>query len=69
LRQLRSVSFLLVLAGLALIPVALLLDLSPTWTLTGLLLVWAGIVKVVVVHLWRGIAASGGMTPVAVDDN
>lgn len=34
-----------------------LLSLGPTWTLTGLLLAWAGLVKVVVVRLWRGIAA------------
>jgi hypothetical protein len=51
---------LLVVAGLLLMIGGPLLSLSPTWTLTGLLLAWAGVVKVIVVRLWRGIAGSGG---------
>jgi len=58
-RHLRSVSVLFVLLGVAVLAASLALQLNPTWTLTGLLLAWAGIVKVVVVHLWRGIAAAG----------
>ena len=56
MRHLTSVSLLLVAAGLALLAGAGPLSLGPTWALTGLLLAWAGIVKVVVVYLWRGIA-------------
>ena len=44
--------------GLALIALALILDLPATWTLVGLLLAWAGIVKVIVVVLWRGFFAT-----------
>ncbi|CAA9541657.1 MAG: hypothetical protein AVDCRST_MAG19-1570 [uncultured Thermomicrobiales bacterium] len=61
MRHLRSVSVLLFLAGLVLLLGSLLLSLSPTWTLIGLLLAWAGLVKVVVVRLWRGIAPRAGL--------
>jgi hypothetical protein len=44
--------------GLALVICGVALDLPASWTLVGLLLAWAGIVKVVVVVLWRGIAAA-----------
>lgn len=56
MRHLRSVSLLLVVAGLLLVVAARLLPLGATWLLTGLLLAWAGIVKLVVVYLWRGVA-------------
>ena len=62
MRHLRSLSALLVLSGLLLLGGSIALGLSPTWTLTGLLLAWAGAVKVVVVHLWRGIGG-GGLPP------
>lgn len=66
MRHLRSASVILVLVGLALLLAAVALDLSPTWMLSGLLLAWAGIVKVVVVYLWRGISADG--LPTGGDD-
>ena len=56
MRYLRSVSVVLLLVGVALLAAGVLLP-RPTWTLIGLLLAWAGIVKVVVVHLWRGLSA------------
>ena len=61
-RHLRSVSVLLTLLGALLFVVSHVLGLNPTWTLTGLLLAWARIVQVVVVHLWSGIT-SGGVMP------
>ncbi len=57
MRHLWSVSVLLFLVGVALVVADPLLSLGPTWALVGLLLAWAGIVKVVVVHLWRGLSA------------
>ncbi len=42
-------------AGLMLLVAAGLFDVGATWALVGLLLVWAGVVKVVVVRLWRGL--------------
>lgn len=62
MRHLRSVSVLLVVVGLVLLAAASLLDLQPTWALIGALLVVAGIVKVVVVVLWRGLATSDPAT-------
>ena len=44
--------------GLALVAFATVFALPAVWTLVGLLLAWAGIVKVVVVFLWRGIFAA-----------
>lgn len=67
MRHLRSVSVLLVLAGLVLVAAAQNFPVGATWVLTGLLLAWAGIVKVVVVHLWRGLTAGPG-TATADDD-
>lgn len=67
MRRLRSVSLLMVVFGIVLLLASLLLGLGPGWTLSGLLLTWAGVVKVVVVHLWRGIAPGGGL-PIGGDD-
>jgi len=47
----------MVIGGVALLAAALLFDLGATWALGGLLLAWAGVVKVVVVALWRGVAS------------
>lgn len=54
--RLWSLSLLLVVGGLLLVAVGSTVSPGPAVLLTGLLLVWAGIVKVVVVHLWRGVA-------------
>ena len=69
MRHLRSLSVVLAVAGLALLGASLMLDLNPTWALAGLLLAWAGVVKVIVIYLWRGIAASGGVAATAGDDD
>lgn len=68
MRHLRSLSVLLFLVGVVLLVGSPLLSLSPTWTLTGLLLAWAGLIKVVVVRLWRGIAAPARIDGGASDD-
>ena len=69
MRHLRSLSVVFVLAGLVLLGASLMLDLNPTWTLAGLLVAWAGAVKVIVVYLWRGIAVTGGVAAPAGDDD
>lgn len=56
MRHLRSLSLLMVVAGALLLAAGRFLPLGPAWVLTGLLLVWAGVVKMVVVQLWRGVA-------------
>ena len=45
--------------GVAMIAAALLIDAGPTVGLIGMMLVVAGIVKVVIVKLWYGVAAFG----------
>jgi len=57
-RHLRSVSVAMTAAGVILLLAAVLLDLGATWTLVGLLLAWAGVVKVIVVRLWRNLDGS-----------
>ena len=58
MRHLRSVSVAMTAVGIGLMVAAALLDLGATWTLVGLLLTWAGVVKVIVVHLWRNLDGS-----------
>ena len=57
MRHLRSLSVVMTAAGVLLVLAAALFDLGATWILIGLLLAWAGVVKVVVVYLWRDVAA------------
>lgn len=54
MRQLKLTSTLILAVGLALAVVGAAINDNPAWTLTGLLLIWAGIVKIVVIYLWRG---------------
>lgn len=61
MHQLRNVSIAMTLVGLALIALGMIFDLPTMWTLVGLLLAWAGIVKVVVVVLWKGIFAGNAV--------
>ncbi len=68
MHHLRSVSVLMVVAGLALLAAAAALDLGPAWGLTGLLLAWAGAIKVLVVYLWRGLAGTDRRSPVLDDE-
>jgi hypothetical protein len=68
-RHLRSVSIVMFVLGAAIVVATRLLPLSPTWTLTGLLLTWAGIVKLIVVYLWHGIAGRGSATSVSGDNH
>lgn len=58
MRHLRSLSVVMTAAGLLILLLALLADLGPTWGLVGLLLAWAGLVKLVVVRLWRDLDGS-----------
>lgn len=51
--QLRLLSLLMTGAGAALLAAAVVGAGSPVLALIGLLLVWAGLVKLVVVRLWR----------------
>ena len=54
MRHIRFVSTLMLLVGLAVAVAGIALDLSPVVTLIGLMLVIAGIVKIVTVRIWNG---------------
>lgn len=45
--------------GILLIAGSQLLDLNLTWLLAGVLLTWAGIVKIIVVLIWTNVARLG----------
>ncbi len=55
MRHIRWISVLMTVAGFVLTAAGLALSLDPMWILVGLLLLWAGIVKVIVVALWRNL--------------
>lgn len=57
MRLIRWISAIMTLAGIALVAGALAFSPDPMWTLVGLLLFWAGIVKVIVVAIWRNLGA------------
>ena len=56
MRHLRLMSYVLTAAGVALVVAAAVADLAAGVLLTGLLLAWAGIVKIAVVAIWATIA-------------
>jgi hypothetical protein len=58
-RHLRSISYLIAATGLATIVFAALLDLREMWIVAGMLMVVAGIVKIVMVHIWVNVAGFG----------
>ena len=59
MRHLRSVSFAITVAGAVVLAAGIALSLDPTWVLVGLLLAWGGVVKLIVVRLWRHLTPSG----------
>jgi hypothetical protein len=65
LRYLRIVSILMTLLGVAALAAAVTVDVNPTVLLAGMMLVVAGIVKVVILGLWRSVAGIGA--PVGPD--
>lgn len=61
MRHIRLVSILMTVVGLVLAAASVAGWLSPTLLLVGLFLFWAGIVKVVVVALWRHLGSNPGV--------
>jgi hypothetical protein len=54
MRYLHLISNLIVLVGALVVGVATVLDLGPLPTLIGLMMVVAGIVKIITVRIWAG---------------
>lgn len=59
MRYLRITSWAITLAGLLTIAVAMLAGLSVVWLLAGIMLTWAGVVKIAVVLIWERVARLG----------
>jgi hypothetical protein len=59
MKHLRLTSYAITALGILLAVTASLADLGATWTLAGILLAWAGIVKIVVVLIWTKLARLG----------
>ena len=59
MRHLRRLSWLMLAAGVIVTVAGIVFSLGHVVTLTGLMLAWAGIVKVIVVLLWTNVAGLG----------
>jgi hypothetical protein len=59
MRWIRWISYLITLAGVAMTAAGAIFDLDPTIVLIGLMLVVAGVVKIVAVGLWHGFGGFG----------
>lgn len=59
MKYLHITSWAMTALGILAVVVHMLLGLSPMWLLGGVLLTWAGIVKIIVVLIWTRIARMG----------
>lgn len=59
MHHLQRISVAMAVVGVALVAIALIANLAALWTLTGLLLAWAGIVKIVITLVWSRVAHMG----------
>ena len=59
MRYIRWVSNLIAVAGVAMVAAGVAFHLSPTISLIGMMLVVAGVVKMIAVGLWRGVGGFG----------
>ena len=67
MRHFRRISFGMIAAGVVVMALALLVPLDAFWILGGGMLVFSGIVKVVILHLWRELGQPPrAATPAAV---
>ncbi len=57
--HLRRLSWALAAAGIILTAASIAFSLNESLILTGIMLAWAGIVKIVVVYLWTSVAGLG----------
>ncbi len=59
MRYIRWTSNVITILGIAMTVAAIVFDLNPTITLIGMMLVVAGVVKIVAVGLWHGVGGFG----------
>lgn len=66
MRHFRWISIGMIVAGLVVIALALLLPLDAFWIVGGAMLIFSGVVKVIILHLWREMVdAPRTVTPAA----
>jgi hypothetical protein len=66
MRYLRLISIAMAAAGIGLIAVSLAFDLSGLWTVIGMMLTIAGLVKIATVAIWNGVV---GLGPIKTSDD
>lgn len=59
MRYLRIASWAIAILGLLLVAITALLKLDEVWLLAGIMLTWAGLVKIIVVLIWDRVAHLG----------
>lgn len=59
MHHLQRISWVVTIVGAVMIAVALLASLDPLWLLSGLLLAWAGGVKIIITLVWTRVAHMG----------
>lgn len=59
MKHLHRASWAIFIVGVVIAVVAGLADLNATWLIGGVLLAWAGFVKIVIVQLWSRLAKLG----------
>lgn len=59
MKYLHLTSWIITLLGLVITIASRILDIDPMWLLAGVLLTWAGIVKIIIVQLWTRLAKLG----------
>ena len=65
-RHLRLIAIAMTALGAGATLAALALGWGPLWTLTGMMLVVAGVVKIATVAIWNGVA---GLGPIKTHDD
>lgn len=59
MKHLRTLSWVMTILGILLIAGTQIAGLGLTWLLAGVMLTWAGIVKIIVVFIWTNVAHMG----------
>ena len=59
MHHLRLTSYAITALGIMLVAIAALTNLGAMWMLSGILLAWAGLVKIAVVLIWTKVARLG----------
>lgn len=59
MKYLHLTSWIMTVLGLIIAIAARILDIDPMWFLAGVMLAWAGFVKIAVVQIWAKLARLG----------